>query len=512
MKRLSTSAIMMTAAFLLATVPALARPSYLGPLSPSVQIVLDGPDWSFGPDVTPITTPLNHSHMVVSEGCDFNGDGFDDILVGRRDFSSSGFTHNGRVWLFLGSASGLPSTPSLTFDPPVNNTYGFFGGQVVCLGHVNNDIYDDFAIGMDNYDSAYSDEGAVFVYYGSDPPNATYDWMARGNTTYGHLGFTIDSAGDVNGDTYDDLIAGTLEIGSPYNYIGRAYVWFGGSSGLGDTGLPSNADWSAAGTLGTQYGVTVRGIGDVDGDTYDDILIGAHGYDGTYTDQGAVFVYHGSSGGLGAPGNIGNADWSATGDQGSAHLGWGADGVGDLDGDGADDLAVGAYLYDNPEADEGKVFVWYGETGSGLGANGTPANADWSAEMDVEAPRLGYVVRSGGDVNDDGYAELLATAYNFPVPDNGGTLSGAGAWFLWYGSESGLGENGTPANADLVQYCNQAGATLGRDEAGAADVNGDGKDEIFVVAFNYDDPETNEGVVGGWWAYYQSIFLPLVMR
>ena len=89
------------------------------------------------------------------------------------------------------------------------------------------------------------------------------------------------------------------------------------------------------------------------------------------------------------------------------------------------------------------------------------ARPDWSAETDTAGAQLGYVVRSAGDVNHDGFADLLATAYNFPVPDNGGTLAGAGAWFVWLGSSSGLGDPGTPANADIAQYCNQAAHTAG---------------------------------------------------
>jgi hypothetical protein len=147
-----------------------------------------------------------------------------------------------------------------------------------------------------------------------------------------------------------------------------------------------------------------------------------------------------------------------------------------------------------------------------LGDSGTPANADWSAETDTAGTQLGYVVRSAGDVNNDGYADLLATAYNFP--GGGGTLAGAGAWFVWLGSLSGLDEPGTPINADIAQYCNQASAYSGRDDAGAGDVNRDHFSDIFVAAFNYDDPETNEGVASGWYSPYVSIaqFLPLVVR
>jgi hypothetical protein len=77
-----------------------------------------------------------------------------------------------------------------------------------------------------------------------------------------------------------------------------------------------------------------------------------------------------------------------------------------------------------------------------------------------------------------------------------------------------LGDPGTPANADIAQYCNQASAFSGRDEAGAGDVNGDGFSDTLVVAYRYDDPEIDEGVASGWYSPYSAnvVFLPAVFR
>ena len=502
MKKIGLRFVIMVIALLLAAAPVRARPA----------VAIRPAGWQFEINQAADISVYNHRELMVSSGCDVNGDGFDDLLVGKRDYDVLyPRDDNGRVWLFMGGPSGLGSAPALTLAPPYTNYYGFFGTQVVCLGSVNGDLYQDVAIGMDNYDNTYQDEGAVFVYYGSAGGlSPTYSWMTRGNTTYGHWGLSLDAAGDVNGDGFDDLIVGNYE-----NYLfssAHAYVWYGGAAGLGESGLPSNADWIASGPPGQQtnyFGRMVRGIGDVNGDGFDDILVGAYLYDGAVSDQGAVYAWYGSAAGLGDPGTPANADWSAVGDQSSAYFGLTGDGVGDLNGDGFDDLAVGAYGYDAPEVNEGKVFVWYGSA-AGLGYPGTTANADWSAEANTPA-LLGYSLRAAGDVNGDGYADLLATAPGYSPLSGGQPLAGAGAWFVWPGSADGLGANGTPATACLAGFGDQAGAYLGRDDAGWGDVNNDGAADLFVAAMGYDHPEQDEGLVLGYYGGYRA-YLPGVLR
>ena len=475
------------------------NPIYSLHLEPSIPM---DTDWSFETNQEGETSPYDHRALTVGDKCDVNDDGYDDLLVGKRDYNISTYTDNGIAWLFLGSSNGLPVSPSLTFNPPYPNTYGFFGTQAKCAGDVNDDGYDDLIIAMDNYEDLYSDEGAVFVYYGSDPPDASYDWMARGDSTYAHFGISVDSAGDITGDGYDDIIVGAN--GNDYSgVITAAYVWYGGSGGLGTSGLPGNADWVATdSSLAIGFALQVRGIGDVNSDGFDDVLVGAHVYDGDYTNQGEVFVYYGDSLGLGPTGTVNNADWMAIGEQTSAYFGSSADGVGDLNGDDYDDLAVSAYAFDNPDNNEGKVFVWYGSS-TGLGDDGTPSNADWEAESNLAGSIFGYSLNPAGDVNGDGYDDLLVTAPGYPS---------GGAWFVWTGSPSGLGPNGTPENSKKSGYSDQSGSNLGRDNAGALDVNDDGLDDIFVAARLYSNGQPSEGMVFGYYSGSIHLYLPLIIR
>jgi hypothetical protein len=474
------------------------------PVSPDNTIIL-APQWHFETNQAADISVYDHRELDVAAGCDVNGDGYKDVIVGDRDYDYLyARDDNGRAWLFYGSAAGLSATPARTFDPPYTNNYGFFGTRVWCDVDVNNDGFDDILIAMDNYEASYADEGAVYVWYGSATgPTSGYNWMARGNATYAHFGISLDSAGDVNGDNFDDIIV----IG--WDYYAEttvARVWHGGTGGLGASNRA--ADWTA--TVGGGIGFLARGIGDVNGDGWDDVMLGTHNYDGSFTDQGAVYVWYGSATGLGPSGTVANADWSAFGGQASAYFGWAGDGVGDLNGDGYDDLAVGAYGYDSGETNEGAVFVWYGSA-SGLGLIGSPGNADWSAESNAVSAQLGYSLRPAGDVNGDGYADLIAGAYAYPVASGGGTLAAAGAWFVWLGSAAGLGNAGTPGNSDFAGYGDQAQGRLGRDDVAAGDVNGDGFSDIFAAAYMYDMGETDEGVVFGYYSP-RRLFLPLVLR
>jgi hypothetical protein len=309
-------------------------------------------------------------------------------------------------------------------------SHGFFASNVAYAGDVNDDGYDDIMIGMVNYypnedqcPSCY-DEGAEFVYYGSpDGPSTTPNWMAPGNDEWGFIGTYTDSAGEVNGDGYDDII-----IGTGYNSqheVGHAYVWYGGPDGLGDPGLggaSTNADWIAMhpnpkGINGDWFGHFVSGIGDVNGNTFDDVMVSACCSFLQEQSQypGKVYVYYGSSIGLSQ-----SADWTVTGDTGSSIFGIGGDGVSDLNGNGYDDLAVGAPCTFCSQPDGGHVSVWYGSA-SGVSPPGTPSNADWSAKG-VSNSQLGVVTRPAGDIDHDGFADLLVTAATYDVATPSGTL------------------------------------------------------------------------------------------
>ena len=271
-------------------------------------------------------------------------------------------------------------------------------------------------------------------------------------------------------------------------------MYYGGATGLQT--LASNPAGAAlrleSDQTGAFMGYCVAGAGDVNGDGYADLTVGAIYYDHGETDEGAVFVYYGGGGGLQtAPANPAKAALHFESDQISANLGISVTGAGDVNGDGYTDLAAGAYSYDSGQADEGVVFLYYGGASGLQTVPANPAGAALRLESDQNGAGLGNSVAGAGDLNGDGYADLAVGA---PSYDNGEVNEGA--VFVYYGAPAGLQTvPANPAGAALRLESDQAGAYLGYCVAGAGDVNGDGYADLTVGAIYYDHGETDEGAV-----------------
>jgi len=371
------------------------------------------------------------------------------------------------------AASALSTTTLATMTQP-NGGYTHFGFTVAGAGDLDGDGYSDVVVG------AYNSQGDAYLYFGGATPNGTADitFETAFNTGFG---YSVASAGDVNGDGHPDLII--AEAGT-----GKAYLYYGGPfidnvadltltvSGLayavssaGDMNGDGYADVAVVGSsnvsiffggaspnsvvdLTLPYGTSVAPAGDVNGDGFGDVIVGAES-DGT---GGKAYVYFGGS----SPDAV--ADLTLTGEASGDSFGHSV-GAGDVNGDGKSDLIVGAPYNDTGGVDAGRAYVFYG-------GSSPDAVADLTFTGAAAGDRFGFGVSSAGDMNGDGSADVVVGA-----PRNDAVATDAGRAYVFFGGV------GADATADLTMSGAAAYDNFG-DAVSSADMNGDGHPDVIVAA------------------------------
>lgn len=408
---------------------------------------------------------------------DVNSDGYDDIIVGALKYTI-GEANEGCAFLYLGSSSGLSASPAWIGQG--NQASAFYGSSVSSAGDVNNDGYDDVVVGAMYYDNPDSNEGRAFLYLGSSSGlSSSPAWIAESDQAGAFFGDCVSSAGDVNGDGYDDVVVNAILYDNGETDEGRVYLYLGNSMGL--SSVPA---WTAEGNQASaRFGESVTSAGDVNGDGYDDVILGVTEYDNGETNEGRVCVYFGSSSGLPA-----SPSWTVEANQAFAVLGVSVSSAGDVNNDGYDDIIAGAIGYDLGETDEGTVSLYLGS------ASGLPSSPSWVAEGNLAGLGFGNSVSSAGDVNSDGCDDIVIGA---PLYD--GSEINEGRAYLYSGSPSEMASSPT-----WIAEGDQAQAYFGDSVASAGDVNGDGCDDVIVAAPQYDNSETDEGRV----YVYSGVMIP----
>ena len=328
---------------------------------------------------------------------DLDGDGIDDLAVGARTLSN-GATSEGAVYVFAGASGGPSTTPTWSVEGGTANT--LLGAAVDARGDFNNDGYKDLLVGAPG---ASSGRGQARVYPGSatgpaTTPNST---VTGASITYA-TGVSVASIGDFNGDGYDDAAIGTNGQGG-WLHLGTA------------AGLSAVAQTGYLGLSSTCFGCIVAGPGDLNGDGYAEIAFGAPLWDDEdrfYTASGIVWIYHGNASAAFSTG------WTVGGDQSNARFAY-PYGIGDVNGDGTDDLAVGSTAYDGPATDTGKVGIYiYNRQGFNTGL--TPYLSYTTSQAGA-----GMGVAAGADdVDGDGIGDLLIGAGGYDDAEaDGGQIS-----------------------------------------------------------------------------------------
>ena len=467
----------------------------------------------------------DQSGTSVSSAGDVNGDGIDDLIIGASGAAQNGRGGTGESYVVFGSAAGFDESVELS---ALNGSNGFVlngidsldraGISVSSAGDVNGDRIDDLIVGALAADpTGTSNAGESYVVFGSaagfdesvelSDLDGNNGFVINGIDSGDQSGISVSSAGDMNGDGLDDIIIGALRA-SPNGDIraGESYVVFGSAAGFDASLELSDLDGSNGFVINgidsfDQSGRSLSNVGDVNGDGLDDIIIGAFGArPNGNIGAGESYVVFGSAAGFDASLELsdldGNNGFVINGIDSGDRSGISVSSAGDVNGDGVNDLIIGARESDPNDNDRaGESYVVFGAA-TGFAASLNLSDLDGSNGFVINgidsSDRSGRSVSSTGDVNGDGFDDLIIGADQANPNGN----DSAGESYVVFGAATGFDASLELSDLDgsngLILNGIDSNDASGFSVSSAGDVNGDDIDDLIIGAQGADPNGTGE--------------------
>ncbi|MDP6933146.1 MAG: putative metal-binding motif-containing protein, partial [Myxococcota bacterium] len=338
---------------------------------------------------------------------DLDGDGYGDVLVGDHAI--------GVALVYLGPVSGVkaPGDADYALVGGTDGAGAAYGGagESVAMSDVNGDGHLDALVGEGTFDldssTVYS--GAVYLAYGPITQNLNLsagdgDAVFRGDTEKEYVGQQLVNAGDTNDDGYEDFLFSSPEEGGD---DGAAFLVLGDSSAYIGPHVESDVYAKLEGDSEDGAGGAIAGLGDLDGDGYADLVVGAAGASSSSpTSHGSVVVLYGPA--ISGTQGLNDAGSVVRGTSSNTYFGASLGAPGDVDGDGYDDLLVGARYYSDTATTQGAVFLFSGPVVHNT--NPTDATAVVLGSDQTTYETLGSGPSAGADFDKDGYSDIVVGA------------------------------------------------------------------------------------------------------
>jgi cysteine-rich repeat protein len=356
------------------------------------------------------------SYLSYGRGAgDVNGDGRDDLLLGSLD--DEGGMLAGAAYLALGTVGGTSDLANAWAKRIGESAQDFAGSALAAVGDVDGNGEPDFLIGASGRDEGGGGAGVAYLLLGpvsGDQSLGTSAAKLLGESGGDAAGYAVARAGDIDGDGLDDLLVGSPQHAEAGIATGAAYLALG--TVRGTTNLSAAEAKLLGDAASDNAGLVLGGGADFDGDGSADVLVGSPLNDDGGTDAGAAYVVLGTT-----HGTVQLADSHAKllGAESQGQAGGSVDVAGDVDGDGAEDMLVGAHLITVSADDEGAAYLLFGPISAGtIDLASAPMTLLGESTDDL----AGWSAAAAGDLDNDGLDDVIVSAIQ---DDDGGVNAGA---------------------------------------------------------------------------------------